>query len=219
MQLVPSWRRRLELGARAEGMVRYKWGPGMAFLPDLGGGICLPQVYCRSVRQIDGEPGAVQFTDDVIFDSESDSLLRLLVLVDDTKHAEAAMVELKDLNLENASQGQVKTDEACFLVLSPSLEIQKPAILSSTLRQRLYCLATSEEFAASELCTNRPRPIGYDMHRMRTETGGKRYVLVRQDRFIFAACQSGQELINACQRISSVLLEPSGSSALQVSKL
>ncbi|KAI1612263.1 putative monooxygenase [Exophiala viscosa] len=207
MRLVPSFRRKIELGPRALGMVRYQWKDGMAFLPDLAGGRCLPQVYCRSVLLADkGDPPPVQFTDDVIFHPESKSTLRLVVLVDNLEQAGEAHSELASLDLATASNGEVGTDEACYLVMSPECQLQQP---SNILRQRVYRIATGEEFQSSTLCENRPPPVGYDMYRIKTDLGGRKYVLVRPDRFVFAACYTGQELVEACRRISRILFPSS----------
>ena len=53
--------------------------------------------------------------------------------------------------------------------------------------ERLYRVATAEEFASSEqLCNGRPAPIGYNMYRMRDDMAERRYMIVRRDRFVFA---------------------------------
>lgn len=51
IQLVPSWKRWLEQGARREGMLKYTFEPGMHFLPDLGGGKMMPQVYASPLSR------------------------------------------------------------------------------------------------------------------------------------------------------------------------
>ncbi|KAK7894078.1 hypothetical protein LTR67_006780 [Exophiala xenobiotica] len=193
----------------------------MAFLPDLFGGRQLPQVYCRAVAGASGasgdasgdapEVGEVQFTDDVIYRGpDSTSFLRLLVLVDDLEQAQSVREELAELKVEHVSDGEVKMDEVCYLVMSPSpspsldcggdaggsmgaMKATKDA-KDVKQKQRVYRLATGDEFLASGLCDNRPPPIGYDMFRIKKELGGRRYLLMRPDRFIFAACYSGEEL-------------------------
>jgi hypothetical protein len=206
-------------------MGRYKYTEGMAFLPDLFGGRQLPQVYCRAVAGASGasgeapEVGEVQFTDDVIYRGpDSTSFLRLLVLVDDLEQAQSAREELAELKVEHVSDGEVKMDEVCYLVMSPSpspspdcggdtglsTEAMK-AMKDVKQKQRVYRLATGDEFLASGLCENRPPPIGYDMFRIKKELGGWKYVLMRPDRFIFAACHSGEELVSACGRVSEAV--------------
>lgn len=188
-------------------MTQYRWSDGMAFLPDLAGGRCLPQVFCQPLYEAaKGGESAVLFTDDVIYrPSGSTSFLRLLVLVDDLREAEEARSELVTLDVEGSSSGEIKVDEACYLVTSPSPATQKPHASLEIPEQRLYRIATADEFSASALCKNRPHPVGYDMYRIKTELRGRRYLLVRPDRFVFAACRTGKELVNACERIPGAL--------------
>ncbi|KAJ9603784.1 hypothetical protein H2200_011970 [Cladophialophora chaetospira] len=220
MQLIPAWRHQLELGPRALGMVRYKYTKGMAFLPDMAGGGCLPQVYCRAVcHSTSGKSRAVQFTDDVLLNgSRTNALLRLLVVVENMKEVEESWAELKGINLEEASNGEVQASSAMFLI--HSLENQQSMPHPDLPLENLYQVATADEFAASDACKNRPYPTGYDMHRIRKDLQEKRYVLVRPDRFVYAACNTGGELLAACERISTTLLgssrskKPQGSSKL-----
>ncbi|OCT50659.1 hypothetical protein CLCR_07350 [Cladophialophora carrionii] len=208
MQLVPPWRHRLELGPRADGMGRYRYTSGMAFLPDMAGGSCLPQVYCRSVHHsTKNEPAIVQFTDDVLLSGlRANALLRLLIAVDDLKQAERAWTELKELDLEKSSNGEVRGSTALFLIHDPTFEIQPEDSLSDLLPASIYRIATADEFAASDLCQNRPYPTGYDMYRIRKDMKGRKYILMRPDRFVYAACNTGTELLAACERIPTTLL-------------
>lgn len=202
MQLVPSLRHKLELGPRADGLPRYKWKDGMAFLPDLAGGVYFPQVYCRSVfSNSDDEVG---FTDGVIFKSPTTPLLRLVVSVKNMAEARAAHSDLESLDLEAISQGELKLEQACFLVHDPLLK--PPTDLTAIPTTQIYRVATGEEFAQSRLCVNRPEPVGYDMYQIQVGMQGRRYVLVRPDRFVFAACRSGEDLKVACGNIESLLL-------------
>ncbi|KAK5058131.1 hypothetical protein LTR69_007128 [Exophiala sideris] len=211
MRLTPSFRRKIELGPRALGMIQYQFTQGMAFLPDFAGGRCLPQVYCRSVLLTDkGDSPPVHFTDDVIFWPESKSTLRLVVLVDDLEEAGKAHSELASLDLATVSGGEVTTDEACYLVMSPECRIRQPSDVQG---QRIYRIATGEEFQSSKLCENRPPPVGYDMYRIKSDLGGRKYVLVRPDRFVFAACYTEEELVEACKRISGIFFPPPGCGA------
>lgn len=229
MQLIPSLRRKLELGPRSNGMVRYKYVDGMAFLPDLFGGRQLPQVYCRAVGPSTTitrggkkcvDVADVDFTDNVIFRPESSSFLRLLVLADDMDQVSKARDELRQLKIEHISNNEVKMDEVCYLIMSPDSGAdvgagdkakngsgRRTGTIEPVAKdmQRVYRVATGDDFAASSLCTNRPPPIGYDMFRIKVDLGGRKYILARPDRFTFAACNSGEELADACRRISGVL--------------
>ena len=211
MTLIPSWRHQLELGPRAQGMGRYKFSQGMAFLPGMRGGGCLPQVYCRPVYYLpSGEPQSVQFTDDVLFNgSRANMLLRLLVVINDLGEAEQAWLELKALDLYKHSNGEVQEKSALFLIQSPGpeiQEIQKSNTPSSIPQENVYRVATADDFAASDLCKSRPYPTGYDMQRIQKEVKGKRFILVRPDRFVYAACNTGAELVAACELVSTTLL-------------
>lgn len=193
----------------------------MAFLPDFAGGHALPQVYCRSVYHSDkSDPPPVQFTDDVLLQGpRSNLLLRLLVIVDDMEQLEQAWSELSSLNIGKASSGELKEDTAFFLVNSPSVSIRQPNTSSTIPQQSVFRIATGEEFAMSPLCRNRPPPIGYDMYLMKEKFKGRKFVLVRPDRFVFAACRTGDELVSACERISQTLFQASGARPLLSSQL
>ena len=208
MQLVPSWRHQLELGPRAGGLVRYKYTKGMAFLPDMGGGRCLPQVYCCPVyRSPEDNLEPVRFTDDILLNgSRTNALLRLLVVVDDVKQAEQAWQDIKDLDLEKSSNGEIGRRSAFFLIQSPCIDHKESTTSSDIPRESVYRIATADEFAASNLCKDRPYPIGYDMLRMKKEFQGKKYILMRPDRIVYSACDSSTELLAACRRISTTLL-------------
>jgi hypothetical protein len=66
-------------------------------------------------------------------------------------------------------------------------------------------VATADEFTNSDLCSNRPEPRYYDELRIGKEVAGARYVVVRKDRFIYAACTSLVELKSALERLPSAL--------------
>ncbi|EXJ62602.1 hypothetical protein A1O7_03040 [Cladophialophora yegresii CBS 114405] len=208
MQLVPTWRHRLELGPRSDGMGKYRYTSGMAFLPDMTGGRCLPQVYCRSVHHsTKDELPTVQFTDDVLLNGpRANALLRLLIVVDDIKEVEKGWKKLKELDLDKISNGEVRGSTALFLVHDPTLGIQPEDYLSDLPPASIYRIATADEFAASDLCKNRPYPTGYDMYRIKKDMRGRKYILMRPDRFVYAACNTTTELLAACERIPTTLL-------------
>ncbi len=62
-------------------MIKYQWQPekAMAFLPDLGGGANVPQVYCVNTGDADEK---VRSIDDVIFDSGKRSLFQIVAFLD-----------------------------------------------------------------------------------------------------------------------------------------
>ena len=205
LQLLPSLRHRLSLGPRALGMDRYTYEDGMAFLPEHCGGISLPQVYCRPIITTSKSTELpVQLTDDVIFKRASKSIIRLVVLPDNPAEVETIEKGVRDLHLESISGGEVNPTETCFIVQSPTAELGPHSAPSVG---HIYRIATGDEFASSPLCTDRPKPAGYDMYRMKKDLGGRKYIFVRSDRFVFAACSSLEELRVACARIPETLTQ------------
>lgn len=189
MHLVPAWRRQLRLGRRKEGMTRYKHSPGMPFLPHFNGGGCLPQVYCRAASQPNGE---VFFTDDVLFAKHKSGLLQLLVYLKNLTDLPAAQEELSCI--EEMSKGEIQAAEVTFLVedMGP-----KEAAVAGKDMSSVFRLATAQEFALSPLCHGRPEPQFYDPYCLGNALEGNKYVIVRPDRFIFAACQDKKGLETA----------------------
>ncbi|KAJ5180402.1 hypothetical protein N7492_003612 [Penicillium capsulatum] len=185
LQLVPRWRRDLRLGRRKEGMARYEHSGNMPFLPDYRGGICLPQVYCRPVKGADGE---VLFTDDVIFSPSKIGLFQLLVYVPTMADLTSAKNIASEIDV--LSKGEVKGSDATFLVEDIVAEGHEDA-------SGVYRLATGEEFTQSALCDGRPAPQYYDPYYLAKVTGGTRFILLRPDRFVFAMCDTREELKHA----------------------
>lgn len=56
----------------------------------------------------------------------------------------------------------------------------------------------------SPLCLNRPEPRGYNEDLLWDSLSGKKYVILRADRFVFAACDSGDELKNVASRLKTM---------------
>jgi hypothetical protein len=189
IQLVPSWRHELRLGRRKEGMMQYAHSEGMPFLPAFNGGLCLPQVYCMSLSD---ERKVVQFTDDVIFSAGKKGLFQLLVYVKTLGEARAAREVVTDV--EDMSNGEIIADETTFLVEDTTCDSDP-----NTTAKNMFRLATGEEFALSPLCERRPKPKFYDMLYLAKALKGMRFVLVRPDRFIYAACSTPDELKKVLQ--------------------
>lgn len=182
VQLVPSWRHELSLGRRKEGLVRYDHSPGMPFIPEHNGGLCLPQVYCRSAQSSNAE---VCFTDDVIFRPGKAGLFQLLVYV--RKFEEVASAREAMLDIDDLSHGEIRADEATFLV-------EDMAGAPYKIDHDVFRLSPGEEFAQSKLCANRPKPEFYDPFYLGKALKGRRFTIVRPDRFIFASCNSTEDL-------------------------
>lgn len=199
IQQVPSWRHWLELGNRRDGMVQYQWdeGAGMAFLPTIAGGRNLPQVYVTSINTA-VQPPKVLFSDDVLFAPQKKGLFQLAVLLQSPN--DAMTIDQGLAGLQQASHGALREDEATLFLNST----ETPAV---DLKERpMYRLATGAEFASTPLCAGRPEPVGYDPCRMSKEVGYKKFVILRPDRFVFAACDTVKELHVAAARVGSLFM-------------
>jgi 2-polyprenyl-6-methoxyphenol hydroxylase-like FAD-dependent oxidoreductase len=197
IQLVPSWKRYLEGGSRRFGMTKYRWeaGRGMAFLEDMGGGGNFPQVYCAA---LDTQTSQVHFTDDIIFAPSKECLFQVVAILQSPDDLYSCRQTLA--GVDDASEGAVKAEEATII-----LNTTNPTSIPDS-KGSIYRLATGEEFAADEtLCRGRPKPIGYDPFRMKREVGNRRFIIVRPDRFVFAACQTQEELLSASKKLAMLL--------------
>lgn len=194
MQFVPSWKHWLELGPRAEGPVQYAYEPGLPFLPEMGGGGCFAQTYCVAVSDTEGH---VLFTDDAIFASSKKCLFQVVVLL---PHLEALTSTLSELEaIELVAHRLLRFSEATIFVprnLMPP-NAQAP-------HGKLYRSATAEEFGRSKLCKGRPFPRGYNEYLMWDSMSEKQYVILRPDRFVFAACKTVAELVMAACRLEEM---------------
>ncbi|OQD67730.1 hypothetical protein PENPOL_c003G04800 [Penicillium polonicum] len=181
---IPSWRRDLRLGRRKEGMVPYRYSPGLPFNPAHKGGTFLRQVYCKSI----GKSGDVLFSDDIIFEKEKKGLFQLLVYLKDVNELTAAREAVS--RIEETSKGEIPYAEITYLV--GKLEMESRVLTQDT--YSVYRLATTEEFAGSHLCRGRPKPEYYDPHQLGKALGGTKFVLVRADRVVYAACDDASQL-------------------------
>lgn len=194
MHLIPPLNRMLEKGPRASGMIKYQWEAGLPFLGNAYGGICLPQVYCAPISSTSKNLG-VSFTDDVIFRNNKKGLFQLLVLLDDVTHLDVAREAVSSLNA--LSGPFVFPNEATFIVQKSDLDV-----LPSCITDDVYRLATAAEFSSSDLlCKGRPAPKYYDMYQMGRDLHHKRFAIVRPDYFVYAACDTVEQLRNICNGI------------------
>ena len=183
MQFIPTWRRNLRLGRRKDGLPRYEYSPGLPFEPHHSGGICLPQVYCKSAK----DPGQICFSDDVIFGQQKKGLFQLLVYLPDMGGVQEAWDSVSQVG--TISQGEIRPDETTFIV-----ERVDEVGISNSWIGPVYHLATGEEFAQSPLCRGRPVPRNYDSFDLRRALRNTRFALLRPDRFVYGACDSPQDL-------------------------
>ncbi|KAK7177862.1 putative monooxygenase [Paraphaeosphaeria sporulosa] len=195
MQLIPSWKHWLQLGNRRDGMIKYKWEPDkeMAFLPDFKGGVNFPQVYCRQLGP--NGVGKVQFTDDVIFTEGKKGLFQLVVFLRSDFDFTDACKSI--LGIDQASAYMLRADEVTFIANGMSN--------SEDQHGRVYRLATAEEFAEDkDLCNGRPPPQFYDPFRMSKEIDNLPFVILRPDRFVFAAADSEMSLLDAAEQLKTL---------------
>ena len=197
LQLVPSWRREIEKGPRADGMYRYKHQSGFPFLPDGRGGMLCPQVYAWDFRQ-----GEVRFSDDLLFGTHKKGLLQLLLLPDSPEEAKT----LLDVTQRCPRHQFLNPEEATILLQDYDIQqqdIQKLAGDSISVAR----IATADEFAAHPvLCRNRPAPTYYDPFRISKDVNNKRFILVRPDRFIYAAVDTEDDLIRVISTLTETLM-------------
>lgn len=192
LHLIPSWRRQLRLGRRKEGMVRYSHGPGSPFMPEYNGGLCLPQVYCKAMFHLPEGVGEVFFTDDVIFGSHKTGLFQLIVYIGDLSQLTPAREIVSDV--EDISRGEITSGDVTFLVEDMADSGDNAGVTEHDMTS-VFRLAPAQEFAASALCHERPEPRFYDPCFLGKALDGNKFVVVRPDRFIFAACNTRHDLV------------------------
>jgi hypothetical protein len=145
------------------------------------------------------------FTDDLIFSSSGKGLFRLLILVDDVAHARRALEQIRGLALR--SDGTVREDEAAVLIHDLNIEQVDTEFPAGV---KIARIASGAEFAADPiLCRNRPAPRFYDPFRIRKEVGRRAiFVVLRPDRFVFAACSTVDELWMSVAKLKELLFMP-----------
>ena len=206
VQLAPSWKFALEQMPLSH--TQYAYEQGMAFVPQLGGGgggVSLPQVYCCGLPTGSAKTGhklEVVYSDDVLFAPAKQGLFQLLVLADSV--AEVSDLETILLSIEAVSADIRRLiDEATYVVHDTSSSL--PPLLPENPARQLVRIATVDEFRQSRLSTGRSPQNGYDESALKTAVKGKRFVIVRPDRFVFAACADPAELQRAFAAVERVL--------------
>ena len=197
--LVSTWRHQHHLGNRREGMIIYKHQPGMPFIPHLGGGKAFPQVYCRALGEGQDQ---VFFTDDVIWNPTKPGLFRLAVLLKSVNELEDAYKMVS--RVSGLCGKHIRSEDVTIIILDDSISDLSKYPQSSSIRT-VYRIATADEFAGSELCYGRPAPRGYDPLRLGVEVDGKKFIFLRPDRFVFAACNTEAEVEEATKGVNELL--------------
>jgi hypothetical protein len=193
LQLVPSIRRKKERPQTEP--LKYSYENNVAFLQNFDGGKTFPQVYCRVLY---ADNGQIQFTDDVIFTSRKQGLFQLIQLVE--QFSEARVDTNLLTRIDNCSNGCVIGKEmTVFCKKQNGDEEIKLANVSYAV------VVTGEASENSSLSISRRGTEDYNEFRFWTTFPGKRYVIVRPDRFVFAACVDEVELEYALQKIKPTL--------------
>lgn len=198
LQLIPSWRHWMELGQRQEGLTRYSWAPGMPFLPDYQGGKGFPQVYCVPHDAPAGTKPV--FTDDVIFSKDKQALFQLVVLLPSAKALSTATAELADF--AEKYDGELRWNEATFIIDGAGKNVDNIAEQKLSM-DNVYRIYYAEEHAKKS-SQGPPYMMRYDGARMRKDVKSK-FVIVRPDRFVFAECNTTQELVKASRALDEIL--------------
>lgn len=213
LQLVPSWKRSLEQGHRAQGMTKYDWAPGMPFLPQFGGGKSFPQVFCAT---IDGPaPPIPMFTDDAIFHAEKKGCFQIVALLDSFEQLSIAKDGIRSVSCQIESGAVLDAAEATYLVHNQIGSVPQASPHLKLLQDRATCvrILDADEYTAAGLteaaiATNfiRPAPLYYDANRIRKDLGASAmYVIVRWDRMVFATCRDAKELQQAVGMVQGCL--------------
>lgn len=140
--------------------------------------------------------GQIHFTDDMIFRANVHGLFRMFVYL----RIDTEVVSARDTlqKVEAWSKGEICANQVPIIV--DEMGQGKEMITSD----QVYQIASDDEFANSPLCNRRPEPVCYDKHLLRDTVGGK-YVIMRPDRFVFAACNTERELAEAVTCMMEIL--------------
>lgn len=173
-------------------MTKYRHVDGVPFLPS--GGLLLPQVYAW-----DFSSSRVTFTDDLLFSENKKGLFQLLLLPDSPEEVR----QLVQAQRELPKCKHVIAEETTILIQSETVQSFR---FQSEENMVVARLATGEEFAQSDLCRNRPAPQYYDSRQISKEIPGVKFVLVRPDRFVYAACRDSERLAEVLDGLAYILL-------------
>ena len=193
-------------------MTKYDYAPGMPFLPQYQGGKSFPQVFSAP---IDGPaPPIPTFTDDTIFAPNKTGIFQIVALLDSVDQFRAARADISRIHSPE-SELTLDPAEATYIVHGEVASIHDaPALLGKDVAiQNVIRVLGADEYtaagrtvAALEKQFPRPDPLYYDPNRIRKDLGNdKVYVVVRWDRFVFAACRNAGELERAVAEVESTL--------------
>lgn len=193
-------------------MTKYDYAPGMPFMPEYLGGNSFPQVFSAP---IDGPaPPIPTFTDDTIFAPNKTGIFQIVALLDSIDQFRSARADISRIQ-HPESLLTLDSAEATYIVHGevPSIH-DAPALLGKeTPSENIIRVLGADEYtaaghtaAALDKRFPRPEPLYYDPNRIRKDLGhDKVYVIVRWDRFVFAACRNAAELERAVAALESKL--------------
>lgn len=169
---------------------KYDYSEGMAFFPYSQGGMMFSQVYLRTAE------GTVLFSDDMIFSLGKRSLFQLVVLASSSSEVQELAEELRRVRV-----AKQMVEEASYVVQDLNVEptkLEKKGL-------KVARIASADEFNWSRLSEGRMPVLGYDPHLWRSQHAGRRYIVVRPDSFVFAACKDVMELANALRAVERIM--------------
>lgn len=145
----------------------------------------------------------MRFTDELIYSADKTGLIQVVVLLNNVDGITEAMHALE--GIDKLSNGSVLASEATLITHDFNAQIEKDSN-HLTSPERLVRIATGDEFGADPvLCRNRPQPRYYDAFRMKRDLKRPRYVILRPDRFVFAAYYTAEELAEAAEHVPKVV--------------
>jgi len=121
-------------------------------------------------------------------------------LLDHARDIGGAVQDLADLKAE--FEGDLSVGEATYIIAERLRDIEAD-VANKFATEAAFRIVFAEEYDVST-CPERPEPVGYDGARLRREVKAK-YIIVRPDRFIFAACNTGKDLVNASKSLVEML--------------
>ena len=163
---------------------------------------------CRDIAE---QIASVMFTDDAIFASHKRGLFQLVVLLEHEDQLDAAGSVLENLGAHPTEL--LYEAEATFLVrymettrqTHSDNKVADCVVKNTPQETNAFRLATANVFGQSHLCRNRPKPINFEVNYLFRVLKGKRFVILRPDRFVFAACVTKQEMVRALNAMPKVL--------------
>ena len=215
VQLVPSWKHNLELGGRREGMTTYQWTPGVHFLPLFEGGKSFPQVFSAPVAG--PAPAIPSFTDDTVFATSKSGTFQLAVILDSVDHVVTSREELQGIGKLSSITG-LNLEEATFIIhgLSGAVSTSTLGSTGKDVTENVIRVIDADAYTAAGNTAEAPAtgfkrhtPKFYNPDRIRVDLGrDKKYVIVRWDRIVFAACPSIRELQLAINQLDQHINQP-----------